>query len=105
MITNTFTIGSRKYEYVLGKPFQEDGAKLMHLSCPKLGIKQDFLIEDIPELILDLPNIAHNLKQSAKQDTFIRIRIKAGEKKMIEKKAMAVGKTTSSYIRERALSI
>ncbi|MCF7906148.1 hypothetical protein K9L63_03100 [Candidatus Gracilibacteria bacterium] len=104
MITNTFTIGSRKYEYKLGKPFQEEGEKLMHFSCSKLGIDQDFLAEDIPELILDLPNMAYNLKQSVKQGTFIRIRIKTEEKEIIEKKAMDAGKTTSAYIRERALS-
>ena len=105
MTTNTFTIGSRKYEYMLGNPFQKDGEKVMHFSCPKLEINQDFLIEDIPELILDLPNIAQNLKESSKQNTFIRIRIKTEEKKVIEKKATAAGKTTSAYIRERALSV
>ncbi|MDH3324407.1 MAG: hypothetical protein OEL89_02115 [Candidatus Peregrinibacteria bacterium] len=103
MITNTFTIGSRKYEYTLGKPFHEDGVKLMHFSCPKLEIDQDFLVEDVPELILDLPNIAYNLKQSSKQNTFLRVRIKMEEKMVIEKKAMKEGKTMSVYIREKVL--
>ena len=90
---------------MLGKPFQKDGEKLMHFSCLKLGIQQDFLIADIPELILDLPNIVHNLKQSTKQDTFLRVRIKVKEKEMIEKKAISEGKTTSAYIREKVLSV
>lgn len=104
MMANTFTLGSKKYEYILGKPFMEDEEKLMHFSCPKLGINQDYLIEDIPELILDLPNIAHNLKQSEKQNTFIRIRIKTSEKQLIEKNAFKAGKTMSAYIREKTLS-
>ncbi len=100
---NSFTLGSHKYEYQLEKSFQKDGEKLMHFSCPKLDIDQDFLVEDIPELILDLPNIAYNLKNHEMQDSFLRVRIKVAEKEIIEKKAMAQGKTTSAYIRDLAL--
>ncbi|MCF7830841.1 hypothetical protein K9M41_02510 [Candidatus Gracilibacteria bacterium] len=105
MIKNSFTIGSRKYEYQLGDPFIENNEKIMHFSCPKLDINQDFLVEDIPELILDLPNIAHNLKEHQKQDSFLRVRIKTSEKDIIEKKAMKEGKTTSAYIRDLALGL
>ena len=104
MITNTFTIGSQKYTYTLGDPFTKDGDKLMRVTCPKLNIDQDFLVEDIPELLLDLPNIAHNLKQSSKRSTFLRIRITDKDKKRIEKKALQSGKTTSAYIRETLLT-
>jgi len=103
MIKNSFTLGSRKYEYELGKPFKKDGEKVMRFFCLKLDIDQDFLVEDVPELILDLPNIAYNLKEHEKQDSFLRIRIKASEKEVIEKNAIAEGKTTSAYIRDLAL--
>lgn len=103
MMISTFSIGSRRYKYKLGKPFSSNGEKLMPFSCSALGIEQDFLVEDIPELILDLPNIAQNLKENKQQGTYIRLRIKDSEKKLIEKKAVAAGKTTSAYIRETAL--
>ena len=103
MIKNSFVLGSKRYDYQLGKPFLKDKERCMRLSCPKLDIDQDFLVEDIPELILDLPNIAHNLKEHEKQDGFLRVRIKISEKEIIEKKAIAQGKTTSAYIRDLAL--
>ncbi len=65
-MNNTFTFGNKKYSYNLGKPVIMDDEKIMHFSCPKLRIDQDFLLEDIPELILDLPNIAQNIKDSQK---------------------------------------
>ena len=103
-MNNTFTFGNKKYVYNLGNPFVIDEEKIMHFSCPKLKIDQDFLMEDIPELILDLPNIAQNIKNSKKQESILHIRIKVSEKKIIAKKAIDKGyRSTSAYIRDLAL--
>lgn len=103
--TYSFTFGSQKVSYTLGQPFVEDGNTVMQVVCPKLGINQTFLLEDIPELILDLPNMLANLKKSEKKQAVIKFRLPQAEKELIEKKALAAGhSSTASFLRERALA-
>ncbi len=57
----------QKYIYTLSKPFRENNETVITFSCPQLKIHQNFLAEDIPKLIKDLPNIAHNIKTQIPQ--------------------------------------
>lgn len=99
-----FTFGSKKIEYSFTKPFEEDGVRVVEFSCSALGIKQTLLLEDVPELILDLPNIALNQKEYEKNKTEIKFRVHKEEKQIIEKKALERGfANTSSFLRELAI--
>jgi hypothetical protein len=51
-VTSTITVQNKKYEYTL-KSAKEKG--VIRFVCPGANIDQDFLAEDIPALILDLP--------------------------------------------------
>lgn len=51
-ITSTITDQNKKYEYAL-KSTKEKG--VFRFVCKGANIDQDFLTEDIPALILDLP--------------------------------------------------
>lgn len=79
-MTNCFTFGSKKIEYSFTKPFEEDGERIVKLSCSLLGINQTFLLEDVPELILDLSNIALNQKEYEKNKTEIKFRVRRKNK-------------------------
>jgi hypothetical protein len=105
MQTFSFSFGSQKYDYTLSQPFKEDGETVMQLQCPKINIDQTFLVEDIPEAILDLPNMILNLKQYKTQNTIMKFRLQVEEKKIIEKKALERGyKNTSDFLRSVALA-
>ena len=84
---NFFTYQNRRHEYTLSQPFEEDGEKLVHFTCPKLGLEQDFLAEDIPALILDLPNLVeanekHN--EELRQEKIVRFRVSEQDRQKIE---------------------
>lgn len=102
-ITSTITVQNKKYEYTL-KSAKEKG--VIRFTCPGANINQDFLAEDIPALILDLPALI--LAERAYQDNqteVVRFRISSEDKKKIEKKALASGfNTVSDYLRARALA-
>ena len=101
--TSTITVQNKKYEYTL-KSAKEKG--IIRFICKGANIDQDFLSEDIPALILDLPALI--LAERAYQDNqteVIRFRISSEDKKKIEKKALASGfETVSDYLRARALA-
>ncbi len=102
-ITSTITVQNKKYEYTL-KSAKEKG--VIRFVCKGANIDQDFLSEDIPALILDLPAliIAERVYQD-NQTEVVRFRISAEDKKKIEKKALASGfETVSDYLRARALA-
>ena len=105
MMTNYFTFGSKKIGYSFTKPFKENGVRVVEFFCIALKIKQTFLLEDIPELILDLPNIALNQKEYEKNKTEIKFRVHKDEKQIIEKKALERGfSNTSSFLRELVMN-
>ena len=101
--TSTITVQNKKYEYTL-KSAKEKG--VIRFVCLGANIDQDFLAEDIPALILDLPALI--LAERAYQDNqteVVRFRISSEDKKKIEKKALAGGfETVSDYLRARALA-
>lgn len=101
--TSTITVQNKKYEYTL-KSAKEKG--VIRFVCKGAHIDQDFLAEDVPALILDLPELI--LAERTYQDNqteVVRFRISAEDKKKIEKKALASGfDTVSDYLRARALA-
>ncbi len=102
-ITSTITVQNKKYEYTL-KSTKEKG--VIRFVCKGTNIDQDFLAEDIPALILDLPALI--IAERAYQDNqteVVHFRISSEDKKKIEKKAPASGfDTVSDYLRARALT-
>lgn len=100
---STITVHNKKYEYTL-QPTKEKG--VIRFVCTAANINQDFLAEDIPALIIDLPNLilAERVYED-NQTEVMRFRISAEDKKKIEKKALASGfSSVSDYLRARALT-
>lgn len=73
--------------------------------CEAAAIDQPFLNEDIPALLMDLPNLILAEKEYLERQTeVIRFRVSSEDKKEIEKKAARKGyKNVSSYLRDLAL--
>lgn len=96
-----FTINNKKYFYTL-KPAKK-GTTLVE--CEAANIKQEFLNEDIPKLLNDLPNLILAEKKYKKQQSeMIRFRISPEDKKQIEKMAVKKGyNSISGYLRDLAL--
>jgi hypothetical protein len=82
----------------------KDGS--IHFVSKAAKIDQDFLPEDVSELILDLPNlIIAEHKYNSKKDEVIRFRVSSKDKKKIEKKAIEKGYgSISGYLKDVALS-
>jgi len=95
------TIGNKKYFYTL-KPAKKG---LTLVECEAANIKQEFLNEDIPGLLNDLPElILAEKKHKNQQSGLIRFRIAPEDKKQIEKIALTKGYTSvSGYLRDLAL--
>lgn len=94
-------LNNKKYYYTL-KP----GRDTTFVTCQDANIAQEFLNEDIPGLLNDLPNlILAEKKYKDKQNQTIRFRISPQDKVRIEKKAVKQGYSSiSSFLRDLALS-
>jgi len=101
-IKGYLTINNKKSEYSLIKKVKNT----VFFECQDANISQEFLTEDIPNLLLDLPNLILAEKEYKKnQSEIIRFRISPQDKQKIESKAVKNGYTSvSSYIRELVLS-
>lgn len=102
LITEHFVIvNNKKYTYVLKKV----GTKKTFMECKDANIAQEFLNEDIPALLIDLPNlILEGKKYKDVHNQMIRFRISPEDKKIIMKKAHGKGyKNISSFLRDLAL--
>lgn len=97
----SITIKNKAYPYTLEK--KPDGSIRFVSKAAK--IDQDFLAEDVSELILDLPNlIVAEQACSKKQSDIIRFRVSGDEKRKIEKNAISKGyNSVSSYLKDIAL--
>lgn len=91
------TLNNKKYFYTLSKTNKD----AVHVICPAANIDQDFLREDIADLLIDLPNlILAEKKYRADQDDIIRFRINAGDKRKIALLATQNGfNSISGYLR------
>jgi hypothetical protein len=77
----------RKFSYSL-----RPGKKVTRVICQRAKINQDFLNEDVPALLNDLPSfILLEKKYQQKQDQIIRFRVSAQEKAEIERAASRQG--------------
>jgi len=96
------TINNKKYEYSLEK--RKSGE--VFIECSKAKIAQEFLAEDVPNLLIDLPNLIMAEKEyKKKQSEIVRFRISPQDKKRVEQKAVKQGfKSVSGYLRNLALS-
>jgi hypothetical protein len=76
----------------------------VYFDCEEADIGQEFLAEDIPALLIDLPElILAEWKWKKKQEQMIRFRVSVQEKKEIMKKALKKGyKSVSSFLRDLA---
>lgn len=102
MKTNfTITVKNKIYPYSLSNKTKG----LVSVVCEAAKINQDFLAEDVPELLMDLPNlIIAEQKYKNKSSQFIRFRISDEDKKKIEKNAIKRGyDSVSKYLRDIAL--
>lgn len=99
--TQYFVLGRTRYEYTLEKVDDQ----VIHFKCEKLGMDEDFLLEDLPNLIMDLPNIANNLKSYEKNKVTVKFRVSPSEKQRIIENATKKGyQNTSDFVRECALN-
>ena len=104
MTTATITVQNKKYEYSLA-PVKGSG-EVVRFVCKAAKIDQEFLAEDIPALMFDLPAlIVAEKKHNASQSEVVRFRVSATDKKKIEQKAMAQGfDSVSDYLRAIAIA-
>lgn len=100
-IISSLTVNNKKYEYTL----QEKKSGVIFVECKDANIAQDFLAEDVANLLIDLPNLiiaekAHDKKHSE----VVRFRLSSEDKHRIEKKAAKEGfGSLSGYMRHLAL--
>lgn len=100
-VVSTITINNKKYSYSLTKKDKNT----VRVECVAANIDQDFLSEDIADLIIDLPQLILAEKNYQEMQTdVVRFRITPEDKNKIEKKAVAAGfRNVSEYLRSLAL--
>jgi len=100
--THAIIVRNQKYPYSITP---KRGTKIAKVVCDAANIKQDFELEDIPALLLDLPAlIQEEQAYRAKHDTVLRFRVGMAEREKIAKRAREQGQTISEYLRKRALA-
>ncbi|MBT3865212.1 hypothetical protein HOE67_04595 [Candidatus Peregrinibacteria bacterium] len=96
------TIKNKKYPYII----EPTTKKAVRFTCEEANIKQEFLREDIPALLIDLPAFIideQNYRKKKEKDV-IRFRVSSEDKNKIEKRAIKNGySTVSAYLRDLAL--
>ncbi|MBU1992354.1 MAG: hypothetical protein ABH856_02290 [Patescibacteria group bacterium] len=99
------TVGNKKYVYTLRSYKDEIFEDGIFFECNAANIAQPFLREDIPALLVDLPElILEEKRYRAEQKEIIRFRVAPEDKKAIEKKAVQKGyASVSSFLRDLAL--
>lgn len=101
-IVSSITVHNKKYEYSL----EEKKGNKIFVTCKAANIAQDFLAEDVANLLIDLPNLIIAEKEyGKKQSEVIRFRISPMDKNKIEKRATQKGyDSVSDYMRHLALN-
>ena len=100
-IKSFITVGNKKYEYSL----KEKQKGIIFFECKDANISQNFLKEDVVNLIIDLPNLIVSEKEYNKnQSKVIRFRVSPEDKNKVERRAIKKGfKSVSDYMRSLAL--
>lgn len=101
IVKNFIVINSKKYPYSL----RSIGENRSFVECDAAHIAQEFLNEDVPNLVYDLPNLILAEKEyKNKQSEVVRFRVSPQDKKRIEKEAFHKGyDSVSGYLRDLAL--
>ncbi len=97
----SITVKNKVYPYTLERTI----SRSIRLVSKDARIAQEFLSEDLSEIILDLPNlIIAEQEHIKKQSDIIRFRVSSVDKAKIEKKAIEHGyDSVSGYMRDLAL--
>jgi len=100
----SISLNNKKYSYILTKV----NNNITHISCPAAWIDQDFDNEDIPDFLMDLPDLILETEEDKKKEKseveILRLRVSKHEKLEIKKLSLKNGyKNVSSYIRDLAL--
>lgn len=101
LLQHYITVNHKKYTYSL-KPLTEETT---FVTCEAANIAQEFLNEDVPALLIDLPNLILAEKAyDKKQSEVIRFRVSPDDKRAIEKRALRKGYVSiSAYLRDLSL--
>lgn len=101
-LKNYTEVGNKKYGYTITKV----NDTVSHIICKEAKLDQEFLNEDLVELLSDLPNlIKSEQKFQEKQESVIRFRVSASEKIKIQKLVKQKGyKTTTEFIKDKILN-
>lgn len=96
-IISYITVNNKKYKYILEKR----RLNTIFVECDGANISQEFLAEDVPALLIDLPNlIVVEKKYNKKQSEIVRFRVSSEDKHRIEKRATKEGyDSISDYMR------
>ncbi len=109
MTTHYLIIGNKKVPYVLTPATQKNeyGEWITHVKCEMADIDQDFLSEDIPNLLVDLPKLIEaeeEYQKTLRQRSVIRFRVSEQDKQNIELNAKKRGfNSVSAFLRAVAL--
>ncbi len=101
-IKHSITVKNKKHVYTL----VPHGKNMTHISCKAAGVNQDFLNEDVPVLLTDLPNrIVAEQEYVKSQNAVVHFRLKIEEKIRLEHEAIKYGfSNISAYLRNIALA-
>ncbi|HEC30690.1 MAG TPA: hypothetical protein ENI66_01595 [Candidatus Yonathbacteria bacterium] len=96
------TVNNKKYTYSIEA--KKEG--VIFVECKDANIAQEFLAEDVANLLIDLPSLIIAEKEhNNNQSEVIRFRISPTDKSKIEEKAVKEGyESISDYMRHIALS-
>jgi len=96
------TINNKKSYYTVRLETDET----CFVECVDANISQEFLNEDLPALLSDLPSLIIAEKKYKKQESeVIRFRVSSDDKKNIERNAVKNGySSVSEYLRDLSLS-
>ncbi len=100
-IQHSITLNNKKYSYSIKKIDKNTS----FVECKAANITQEFLNEDIPKFLNDLPHLILAEKTyHDEQNEIIRFRVSSSDKKLIEKQALKRGfSSVSSFLRALAL--
>jgi hypothetical protein len=102
-IVSKIVVLGKKYEYSI---IPLGGNSEVHLKCEAAGLDQDLAVEDLAQMLLDLPDdIIRMQSVKSNKEQMLRIRVSKKDKEMIERAAVNKGyESVSEYIRFIALS-
>jgi len=101
LLKHFITVNNKKYFYTI----KSAGKNSTFIECRAANIAQEFLNEDIPALLIDIPSlIMAEKKYNLQQSEVVRFRVSGADKKHIENMAVKKGySSVSSYLKDLSL--